>query len=69
MPTGIASNETFGTVKVNQRIYPNSITSAEAFGTPTVTLGTVNIYPTGIASAEAFGTVKINQRILGKYIS
>lgn len=40
-------------------ISPTGISSAEAFGSPTVTAGAVTISPSGIASAEAFGTPSI----------
>jgi len=37
-------------------IEPSSINSAEAFGTPTVSTGPVDVTPSSITSAEAFGT-------------
>jgi len=39
-------------------IAPSAIPSAEAFGTPTVTIG-FTLYPTAIASVEAFGNLVI----------
>jgi hypothetical protein len=43
----------------SQTISPTSISSAEAFGTPTVTPGPVTISPFGIASTEAFGVLTV----------
>jgi len=42
----------------------SGIASAEAFGTPVLTTGNVNIAPTGISSGEAFGTPFIPTEIL-----
>jgi hypothetical protein len=46
-----------------QTLAPSSINSAEAFGTPSVTLtgGVQTLSPTGIASAEAFGVPTVTQ--------
>lgn len=55
-PTGIASAEAFGTLKLVATIKPTAIASAEAFGTLTIIKV---IKPTGIPSAEAFGTPKL----------
>lgn len=41
-------------------LQPTGISSAEAFGTPTLTW-TTNLAPTGIASGEAFGTASIKK--------
>ena len=38
----------------------SGISSAEAFGSPTITTGAVTVAPSGIASAEAFGTPTIS---------
>jgi hypothetical protein len=40
-------------------IAPSAINSAEAFGTPTILRGNVNILPSAIASAQTFGTAVI----------
>ena len=40
-------------------LIPSSIGSAEAFGTPVITCGPVEVAPAAIASSEAFGTPKI----------
>ena len=45
--------ESYGTVVTN--ISPTAIASAGAFGTPSLTLGTVTLLPSGITSLEAFG--------------
>lgn len=41
-------------------LFPTSIVTDEAFGTPTLTPGPVTVSPTGIPSAEAFGTPIVN---------
>jgi hypothetical protein len=51
--SGIASDETFGTARLDLNITGTGIASAEAFGTARLDL---NVTATGIASGEAFGT-------------
>ena len=59
-PTGIASEEAFGTASVNRYEAPTGIASEEAFGTPVVA---GPITATGIASEEAFGTAQLNRTL------
>lgn len=59
----IASVEAFGTAKVNLSVAPTGITSAEAFGAPTVLIPQT-VSPSSIASAEAFGTSRVNLNIV-----
>lgn len=40
-------------------LFPSGIASEEAFGTATITPGSVTVSPSGIASAEAFGTAVV----------
>jgi len=58
LPTAIGSLEAFGSAKLNLKLILTGIASAEAFGTPIVTIG-LTLYPTGIASVEAFGNLVI----------
>jgi hypothetical protein len=51
---------------VVQSIWPSAIGTAEAFGTPQVSL---NINPSGIATAEAFGTATVSQNIVATGIA
>lgn len=44
-----------------QTVSPTGIGTAEALGTPTITVGGVTLSPIGIASAEAFGTATIGR--------
>ena len=55
IPSGIASEEAFGTPLLTSVVKPTGIPSEEVFGTPTVTRGPVTVLASGIASAEAFG--------------
>lgn len=60
-PTGIASEEAFGSATVTPgpvEILPQGTASTEAFGTALITIGVPNftLYPTGIASIGSFGT-------------
>jgi hypothetical protein len=52
-PTGIPSEETFGTPVIGLVLSPTGIPSQEAFGTPVISMV---LSPTGIPSEEAFGT-------------
>lgn len=59
-PTGIASDEAFGSPSMtgNINLSPSGIATAEAVGTPTE-LGNLNVAPSGIASVEVFGSPSI----------
>jgi len=52
LPTGIPSQEAFGTPKLSDTIHPTGITPADAFGTAKLS---DTIHPTGITPADAFG--------------
>jgi hypothetical protein len=54
-PNGIASEEAFGTTKLNLAVAPSGIASLEALGAAIVQPGAVVITPNGVASLEAFG--------------
>jgi hypothetical protein len=56
LPTGIATDESFGTPLITLYVTPTGIASGLAFGSPTVSPGAVSITPTGIESDESFGT-------------
>lgn len=62
-PVGLASLEVFGTTHVLFRVYPLGVTTAEAFGQPTVSPFTPPAFVVSgvgaIASLEAFGTTKV----------
>jgi hypothetical protein len=49
------------TESAGDTIYPSSISSAEAFGSPTVTADIYVIFPAAIASAEAFGSPVVQE--------
>jgi hypothetical protein len=56
LPTGIPSEESWGTPLVNDGVVrPSGIPSAESWGTATVSVGPVTVSPTSIPSAEFFG--------------
>ncbi len=61
VPTGLASTEVFGTTTIDTTITtsPSSITTAEAEGTPTVTVGALTVSPSAIASVEGMGDVTV----------
>lgn len=65
-PTGIPSSYASGVVKLNLNVLPQSVTPAEAFGTPKVTL---SISPSGIPSAYAAGTAQVTRNITPAGIS
>jgi hypothetical protein len=69
-PTGIPSEEAFGTAAVYQAgtIYPTSIDSAEAFGSSSFGQS-ITVSPSSIASAEAFGTVALAFTALSQTVS
>lgn len=51
-PDGIASQEAFGTARLNMQVRPSGIVSAETFGSPKLNF---IIFPSGVASGEQFG--------------
>ena len=51
------------------KIYPNSVASAEAFGSPTFSLGPGFMSLVGIASAEAFGSPTLKLKIYPTSVS
>ena len=61
LPSGIASEEVFGTVSANvvQTVSPAGVISSEAFGTIAVSTAIISS-PTGISSAEVFGAASIS---------
>lgn len=62
IPTGIPSEETFGTttaINLTQILGVGSISSLEAVSTPTINVGSVVLEPAGIPSQEAFGAPSI----------
>lgn len=64
--TGIVSSQAFGTSVLSTRITfaANSIEPTEAFGLPSIAIGTASLQPVGIVSAQSFGTAKLNRNIL-----
>lgn len=63
VPSGIASEEAFGSATVAPgavTVSPSGIGTAESFGTATVSAGGTTVAPTGIASGEAFGTAVVS---------
>lgn len=61
-PTGIASEEAFGTAVVtvlSPVLSPSGVASGEAIGTPLLS-SSITVVPSGIASAEAFGTAAVS---------
>lgn len=66
IPGGIGSLENFGTLKANLKMYPSSVGSLEAVGTPSVIQKI--LIPDGIASLEGFGTSKLNFKLFPEYV-
>ena len=65
---GIASAEAFGTQTIGRgavNMIPPSFDDGNIWGTPTFTVGDVNLAPTAIASAEAFGTQIVTPAAVG----
>lgn len=64
-PTGIASEEAFGSPSLTLIIAPSGIASLESFGSPSLELEGNYICPSGIASLEALGSpVVINRQVI-----
>lgn len=57
-PTGISSDEAFGTAQLDEVVALSSVPSAEAFGASQLNL---NLTTPGVASAEAFGTQAVTR--------
>lgn len=59
-PSGIASEEAFGTPDIFVGLHPTGIASEEAFGAPALSTGNVDIAPSSILSEQAVGTPTVS---------